>query len=150
MKKAIICDIDQCLLNSEIPIALTNRALSLSNISKEDAYNTFYRNLYLCTKNDWCYELIEQMSLDNDITILFITGRDEKCRKETESFLDFKYPVTYRLLMRPKGSLDTDAVVKDKLLRQIKDDYNILFAIDDKEENCIIYKNYGITTLKVN
>ena len=40
---------------------------------------------------------------------------------------------------------------KEMLLNELKADLdlNILFAIDDEEENCRMFKNAGITTLKV-
>ena len=51
--------------------------------------------------------------------------------------------------MRPNGNKDVDAVIKSHVVSQLKDKYDVLFAIDDKDENCIVYQHYGIPTLKV-
>ena len=145
MEKAIICDIDQCLLDSLVPIQLMGRGLDIGLLEK-NYWDQFYDNLYLCKKNEWCYELLNRFAKD-DITVLFITGRQEKARKQTEAFFDFNFK--YKLYMRPNGNLDSDAKVKHKILKKLAKEYNILFALDDRESNCKVYRSFGITTLKV-
>ena len=51
--------------------------------------------------------------------------------------------------MRPNGNLEPDAKVKHKILQDVTEHYNIIFAIDDREPNCQVYRSFGITTLKV-
>ena len=145
MRKAIICDIDQCLLDSLQPIMIQERGLALG-LADDEYWNLFYDNLHLCKKNAWCYELLNRFAKD-DITVLFITGRQEKARKQTLSYLDFKFK--YKLYMRPNGNIESDAKVKSYILKDLVNDYNILFALDDKEANCQMYRSFGITTLKV-
>ena len=147
MRKAIICDIDQCLLDSTIPIMMKETAKS--TLPEEEAWDLFYNNLHLCKKNEWCYTLLEQMTLNTDIKVVFITGREERARKHTKAFLKFNHPIDWDLYMRPTGCLDEDAKVKRDIMNTIKDDYNWLFALDDRESNCSVFNDYGITTLKV-
>ena len=146
--KAIICDIDQCLLDSLEPIALKNRALHLGTLTNEEAWDRYYNNLDLCKRNEWCFTIINQMTLIPNLMVLFITGREEKCRKATEKFFKFAHKINYKLLMRPTCSLDADWEVKEQILKDIAEDYDILFAIDDREDNCEVYRKFGITTLK--
>ena len=145
MKKAIICDIDQCLLDSYQPIMLKERGLALG-LEEKEYWNLFYDNLHLCKRNEWCFELLNRFAKD-DITVLFVTGREERARKHTEAFFNFKF--NYKLLMRPNGNLEPDAKVKHKILEDLVNNYDILFALDDREANCQVYRSFGITTLKV-
>ncbi len=150
MKKAIICDIDQCLLDSLVPVEMKNIAKTFGhNLSESEAWNHFYDNLHLCKRNEWCFNLLENMTFCDDITIAFITGREERARKSTESYLKFSHPIDWVLYMRPNGCLDEDCDVKTKILNEIKDEYDFIFALDDREANCNVYQSFGITTLQV-
>ena len=148
MKSAIICDIDQCLLDSLQPIMLKNIA-ERTGVEPQEYWDHFYNNLHLCKRNEWCFELLERFTTNNDITVLFITGREEKARKVTESFFKFKNNFKYKLYMRPNNNYDNDSDVKKEILNNIVDDYEILFALDDREDNCQVFRSFGITTLKV-
>ena len=75
MRKAIICDIDQCLLDSTIPIMMKETAKS--TLPEEEAWDLFYNNLHLCKKNEWCYTLLEQMTLNTDIR-LYLSQAEKK------------------------------------------------------------------------
>lgn len=146
MKKAIIVDIDLTLLDSIIPITLKDKA---KLEGRSDYWDEFYNNLDLVDKNSWCYQLIDQMSLINNLTVLFLTGREERARRITESFLKFKTKVNYELLMRQNGDKRDDAEIKSEYLQDILTKYEVLFAIDDKDKNCEVFKLNGIPTLKV-
>jgi hypothetical protein len=51
--------------------------------------------------------------------------------------------------MRETGDYRKDYEVKADILNAIIDDYDFLFAVDDKESNCQMYKNFGIQPLQV-
>lgn len=146
-QRAIICDIDECLLDSSQPLLMSQRAII--KFGMDSGMDMFYSNLHLCKRNEWCFELLERMTKNGDIVVLFITGRSETARKHTEAYLNFKNDVPYLLYMRPKESKEDDHIVKRKILERIIDDYEILFALDDRESNCCMYRSFGITTLKV-
>ena len=146
MKQAIIIDIDSTLLDSSIPLALRDKARAEGD---DNYWDVFYNNLHLCDRNTWCYNLIDQMTLNNDLTVLFITGRQERARKSTQSFLKFKRKISFELLMRSNNDLREDEEVKFDILSDVMCRYEILFAIDDKESNCEMFKSNGIPTLKV-
>ena len=148
MKKAIIVDIDFTLLDSYIPVTLKELGDKYRD-NGGSVWDEFYVNLHLCVKNDWCYILIDQMTLDNDLTVLFITGRNEKVRKQTEKFLKFAHKIKYELHMRKEDDNRKDVEVKEEILEELLTKYEVIFAIDDREDNCNLYKSYGIPTLKV-
>lgn len=148
MRRAIICDIDQCLLDSLQPIMLKERGLA-TGLPEKEAWDLFYNNLHLCKRNEWCFELLEQFTKHNNVTVLFITGREERARKHTEAYFNFKHKFEYKMYMRKNGCLEPDAKVKHEILQDLVNEYEILFAIDDREPNCQVYRSFGITTLKV-
>lgn len=148
MKKAVIIDIDFTLLDSYIPEMLKEKASKFRD-KGGSIWDEFYVNLHLCVKNPWCYILIDKLTLDNELTILFITGRNEKVRKQTEKFLKFSHKVNYELHMRSQYDERTDVEVKKDILEELTKRYDIIFAIDDKEDNCLLFKSYGIAALKV-
>jgi hypothetical protein len=88
--------------------------------------------------------------------IIFVTGRSEKYRGQTKAWLYKCDTAPYTLFMRPdfthEGRPDhrPSHVVKREIYeREIKGKYEVLFAMDDNEECCQMYKSLGITTLKV-
>lgn len=148
MNRAIICDIDQCLLDSLQPLLLMESG-QRQGLSPTEYWDLFYNNLHLCKRNEWCFELLDKLTVNNDITVLFITGREEKARKVTESFLKFNTNFKYKLFMRPNNNFDNDYEVKKRILEAIMNYYDVIFALDDREDNCQMFRSFGITTLKV-
>lgn len=146
-RKAIICDIDLVLLDSWEPILIKENAMG--RMSDKEAWDLYYNNLDKCKRNEWCYTLIEQLSKDSGIKILFVTGREERARKDTKAFLNFKTPVDWDLYMRETGCLEPDHDVKRKIIKELMEDYDIMFAIDDRINNCKVYQECGIVPLHV-
>jgi hypothetical protein len=66
--------------------------------------------------------------------IVFLSGRDEVCRKITEDWLSVHFEYDYDLFMRPEGSKDKDTIVKEALYREnVHDFYNVEAVIDDRK-----------------
>lgn len=147
MRKAIICDIDFCLLDSSEPAMLKQRADY--HMNEQESWQVYYDNLHLCKRNEWCYELLEKMTHNNDIKVIFITGRSECARKATKQFFKFRHDIDWDLYMRPNNCFDADSEVKRSIMKNIYEDYDWLFALDDREDNCAMFNEFGITTLKV-
>lgn len=65
--------------------------------------------------------------------ILLVSGRDEECRDMTIDWLQ-TYDIHFdELLMRPKGSITKDSMVKKEIyLNQIEPRYNVLAVFDDR------------------
>lgn len=69
----------------------------------------------------------------NNRKIIFVSGRDSKCRKETESWLHDNEIYFDELFMRKEGDNRKDTIIKTELYNKyIKDKYNVLCAIDDR------------------
>lgn len=85
---------------------------------------------------------------------MLVTGRDERDRDVTEYWLrthrldgTFGYP---RLLMRPRGDLRPDEVVKEELYRaHIEPSYHVFCVFDDRDKVVQMWRRIGLTCLQV-
>lgn len=58
--------------------------------------------------------------------------------------------IDYELYMRMDGDYRSTSEVKKDILKEfILDNYDVIFAIDDIQENCDMFKELGIPSLKV-
>lgn len=83
--------------------------------------------------------------------IIFCSGRTEECRQETEAWLDEHVGVPYEALhMRATGDNRKDAIVKRELFdREIRDDYTVIFALDDRQRVVDGWRELGLTVFQV-
>lgn len=84
--------------------------------------------------------------------IVFLTGRSKECENETRDWLCkncILFPIDYSLLMREPKDFRPSTVVKKELYENfVKDKFNIIFAIDDKEDICEMWRSLGIKALQ--
>lgn len=87
----------------------------------------------------------------NMAEIIFISGRDEVCRPETEEWLSRHGWPRPALLMRPKNDNRKDSIVKRELYEaNIKGKYNVLFVLDDRNQVVDMWRNeLGLICLQV-
>lgn len=85
-----------------------------------------------------------------DVKTIIVTGRDGVCQKETEDWLHnlgIKYDEFY---IRPEGNTEKDSVVKERIFNEnIRDRYNVLFVLDDRDQVVDMWRSKGITCLQV-
>lgn len=147
MRKYIIVDIDNCLVDSR-PI---EKFLPTDRNSREQwsEYHKHYREVI---ENSVLIDLVLKYTMSDRIYPIFLTAREDvgECSIITQELLD-KYFNKYTLHMRPFDDFRPDVEVKEDILKDyilntsiVKD---ILFAIDDKPEICQMYNKYGIQTL---
>lgn len=95
--------------------------------------------------------IIINILLKADIKIVFITARNENYRDQTEKWLMKHIGVNksqYDLFMRPSNDdITKDHVIKKAIWDKIKNNYDVLFAIDDKKENAELWDVLGIPSL---
>lgn len=84
------------------------------------------------------------------VRVLITSGRDEKYRGVTAQWLN-QHAIPYdALIMRPEGDTRQDAIVKDELYEQyIAPQYNVLFALDDRQRVVDMWRAKGIKCLQV-
>mgnify|MGYP000571986938 CR=1 FL=1 len=100
-------------------------------------------------------DLVE-MFISSKITPVYLTARHEGMRQQTQDFLD-SLDLWGDLIMSSCGSdeqpLDKQfqqkqAQIKREEVQKLVQMYTVLYAVDDQEANCRMYREFGIPTLK--
>ncbi|MFF0146175.1 putative kinase [Amycolatopsis sulphurea] len=83
--------------------------------------------------------------------VAFVSGRTEDARGETERWLERHVDLpNHRLLMRPAGDSRRDAIVKHELFDQhIREHFNVLAVLDDRNQVVAMWRELGLTCLQV-
>jgi phosphoglycolate phosphatase-like HAD superfamily hydrolase len=91
------------------------------------------------------------MARDAGHLILYVSGRPETHRAETEAWLEEHGLNVYaELLMRPASDRRQDAIVKRELYeRHIAGRYKILFTVDDRAQVVRMWRALGLTCFQV-
>lgn len=86
----------------------------------------------------------------NGEKVILVSGRDESSRKPTIEWLEF-YGIPYHdLLMRPKGDMRKDTIIKKEIYENyIKDNYNVLFIYDDRDQVVKMWRELGLKVFQV-
>ena len=88
-------------------------------------------------------------ALESYADIVIVSGRSSDVRKETEEWLQ-ENSISYNdIYMRKSGDYRADNIIKDEILMQIKEKYDILFAIDDRKRVVDMWKRNGIFVFDV-
>jgi predicted kinase len=124
---AVIVDVDGTLAH----INNNRGAYEMKKVGKDDP--------------DWpTIELVRALSKQG-YSIIVCTGRDESCRNETEEWLDAAEVPRDMVLMRKENDERRDAVVKLELFEEhIKGKYNVLAAVDDRDQVVSLWRELGI------
>lgn len=96
---------------------------------------------------------------ENDYTeteteIIFMSGRDEVCRTETQIWLRDRGFGAHKLFMRPSLpdgiQQPKDSIVKLALFDEhIRHNYDVQFVLDDRQQVVDMWRNLGLTALQV-
>ena len=125
MRKAILVDLDGTLTNVDHRVNFVRM--------EPKNWQEFNDRMIHDPINEWCQELIRAMKAQN-YEIIFVTGRGNDYRAETETWL-LKHNINYdQLFMRSIGDFREDADVKEEIyLKSIKDNCQVLFVVDDRK-----------------
>jgi len=98
-------------------------------------------NKSVITLNKW---------VPSDVDIIIFSGRNEDARKETLEWLD-RHDVSFNALhMRRAGDNRKDAIIKEEMFNAyIKGKYQVLFAVDDRNQVVELWRSLGIPTYQV-
>lgn len=133
---AIICDLDGtlCLMNGRNPYDASTADKDLPNVPVLETVKLYHSIGY---------------------NIIFCSGREDKFREPTESFLKQHFvddlgPLPYSLLMRKTGDQRKDAIIKREIFdANIRDKYNVLFVLDDRNQVVEGWRDIGLTCFQV-
>lgn len=83
-------------------------------------------------------------------TVYIMSGRDSACRQLTLDWLNDNDIYFDCLLMRPKGDMRKDTIVKLELFNQyIRGNFKVDFVIDDRPSVCEQWRELGLKVLQV-
>ncbi len=89
--------------------------------------------------------------MSQDFKIIFMSGREDKFRPQTDTFLKKHNLDNLPLYMRRSGDTRKDWIVKGELLEaHIRGKYNVLFCLDDRDQVVKFYRELGLTVFQVN
>lgn len=96
-------------------------------------------------------DLVEAVAGSGDYKIIFLSGRSEEAREATEQWLNTAFMYPYEaLFMRPAGDYRPDNVIKAEIFdREIRDQYNVIASIDDRDQVVRYWRSIGLTCLQV-
>lgn len=88
----------------------------------------------------------------SDITIVYMSGRDDTWRPQTLQFLEANgLPFHGHLYMRDAKDKRKDNIVKQELFDQhVRGNFNVLFVLDDRDAVVKLWRDVGLTCLQVN
>lgn len=89
---------------------------------------------------------------DLDVTIVYMSGRDDEFRPQTIEFL-LNNGIAWQehLYMRAAGDRRKDNIVKQELFdKYVRGKFNVLFVLDDRDAVVKLWRDLGLACLQVN
>lgn len=88
--------------------------------------------------------------LKDDHLIFFFSGRSDKYKEQTQTWLLTHFPEYDKLVMRKEGDTRKDAVVKKEFFDEhIKDKFYVSFVLDDRNQVVELWRSLGLTCFQV-
>jgi len=130
--------------------------IALVDLDGTIAHNNGHRGFFEWHKvgDDSAIEAVVNMVLRLDeagVGIVFMSGRDEVCRKETSEWIERHlgfYPK--HLYMRPEGNMEKDSIIKARLFDEhIRGKYRVVAVFDDRLSVCRTWHAMGLPLFRV-
>jgi len=82
--------------------------------------------------------------------ILVTSGRDAVCMADTALWLEINEVPFDHLFMRPEDNMEKDLIIKGRIFdEKIRENYNVLGAIDDRLQVCELWYEVGVPLFRV-
>lgn len=146
-EKVIICDIDGCILDT----SWIHKQIAELGLTQEQAFKYFDMHIG-SIESKTIIKIRDFLRLfDKKVKIVFVTARSENIRAITYEQLTKAMRMFPEIIyMRPYGNLDEPRVLKEKILLEIKERFEVILAIDDNPGTCLMYEDYGIPVICCN
>lgn len=122
----IICDLDGtlCLMNGRNPYDAST------------------------CRNDLLNPVVYSIIKDKDV--IFVSGREDKYREQTNLFM-LDHNIEHKgLFMRKSGDMRKDSIIKEEIYNEhIKGQYNVSFVLNDRLDVCRLWYRLGLNLLRV-
>ena len=138
---ACIIDLDGTMCNVD---ARLHHVRTQEGVKKN--WKAFFDELVNDTPNQWCLELVNQMS--QKYPIVFASGRPDDHERNTHRWLEENELPTNHLYMRCRGDHRQDYVAKEIILDfEILTRFKPLFFVDDRKQVVDLWRSRGFTCL---
>jgi hypothetical protein len=95
-------------------------------------------------------EVLDQVhELSHAYDIVILTGRPEKYRPQTESWLKKHKVKAIEVLMRRSGDTRPDFQAKGDLMRDLLERRDVVMVLDDREPVCEAYRDLGVNAVLI-
>jgi predicted kinase len=86
----------------------------------------------------------------HEYAVVIMSGRPDSCRAETEKWLEENDVPYTHFHMRKAGDQREDSIVKKELFdAHVRDSYNVLFVLDDRNRVVDMWRSIGLNCLQV-
>ena len=145
MKNIIVCDLDGTLADCE------HRVHHVRNTPKN--WDAFFAGVRDDKVNAAIHHLLvtyQGAKFYSPFSIIFCSGRPERCRADTEDWLREVCHITdYTLLMRKDGDFRADHIVKQEILDNSIPKEHVLFVLDDRQQVVDMWRRNGLVCFQV-
>lgn len=95
-------------------------------------------------------DIVRTINVPLEYFIVVMSGRDGSCQEATEAWLKKNHIPYDELFMRAEGDMRKDSVVKAELFdNHVRDNYDVQFVLDDRNQVVAMWRAMGIKTLQV-
>lgn len=102
------------------------------------------------TLDETIAEILRLYYVTEHATVILFSGRDSICRPETEQWLKDNMVPYHQLFMRGQGDMRKDSIVKREMFdAHIKNEYQVLFVLDDRNQVVEMWRDMGLKCLQV-
>lgn len=82
--------------------------------------------------------------------VIIVSGRDGSCRQQTIDWLRDKGIQYTELYLRTPGDIRKDSIIKKEIFdTYIRDNYDVQFVLDDRDQTVEMWRSLGLTCLQV-
>lgn len=82
--------------------------------------------------------------------IIYLSGREDSCRDDTQAWLDRHVGIPGPLHMRPAEDKRKDSLVKRELFdAHVRDHFDVLYVLDDRKQVVDAWRAMGLTVFQV-
>ena len=87
---------------------------------------------------------------DTGLKVIITTGRDGVALDDTKTWLTSHGVVYDAIFIRPAGDYRKDSIIKKEIYdNHIKNEYNIKYVVDDRNQVVVMWRELGLTVLQV-
>lgn len=138
-ERALIVDLDGTLADIRV------RLVHLQGAKKD--WDSFHKTIETDEVHEWCREIIKRFA--DDHKILIVSGRTDHLKEETERWLKQNEVPYHELHMRKSTDRRPDDIVKLEIYNSyIRDRYQILFVLDDRQKVVDMWRGEGLVVLQ--